>query len=341
MPKIISVPIEPLESRYSKQWDDWFTTEFAVKGIPFEVVYGTPLTTTIENGAFLDVCGTNYYKASQLQILCKMIHTGKITSGDTILLHDAWFPGVEMLAYMRDGLGVNFKIVGCFHAGTYDPTDFISKKGMGLWGEALENSWFRIYDACFVATNYHKQLILKNRVNAKDTRIHVTGFPINFCDNPKPKEKIVVFPHRLTDDKQPFLFDSIASYLKMEHPDWTCIKTQAHSFSKKHYYDFLATSSIVVSFALHENWGIAVQEAIMLDNIPILPNRLSYKEMYPKQYRYDTIEDFIELLSYTIGEINKGNQQTLIDGLKSTKIKLASDGYHAIPNMLEVIWNLN
>ena len=46
--------------------------------------------------------------------------------------------GLEMLAYVRDGLGLKFKIVGILHAGTYDPHDFLTQKGMASWGRPLE-----------------------------------------------------------------------------------------------------------------------------------------------------------------------------------------------------------
>lgn len=340
MKKIILVPIEPLDARYSIQWLAWFTQAICddKRFTGIMIVNPEPLTTDIEIGAFLDVVGTNYYKAAQIMELCEMIYSGIITDDDTILLLDGWFPGVESLAYIRDGLQRKYKIVGCFHAGTYDASDFISKLGMGVWGEDLENCWFKIYDAVFVATNYHKELIYNYR-KANPHKIHVTGFPIYFDDEAyikQKKEKIVVFPHRLTDDKQPHLFDLLAVALSNEFPDWLFIKTQDKKRSKAEYYALLSRCSIAVSFALHENWGIGMQEALFNGCLPVVPNRLSYMEMYPHTFRYTNFESAVNLTrkmmkAYSIGDLSfKADWQ-------NTVTDLYGKGTNAIPKMLEII----
>ncbi|MCB9851059.1 MAG: DUF3524 domain-containing protein [Phycisphaerales bacterium] len=47
------------------------------------------------------------------------------------------------------------------------------------------------------------------------------------------------------------------------------------------YLDLIATCDVVVSTAIQENFGIAVVEAILAGNVPLLPNRLSYPELVP------------------------------------------------------------
>lgn len=337
--QFIMLPIEPLESRYSIQWYEWFAKEVSKSKYMLRIINPEPLTKKIENGAFLDICGTNYYKAKQLQELCERIHYGHVKDGDIIFLHDGWFPGVEMLAYIRNAMRINFKIVGCFHAGTYDDTDFISKMGMGKWGEHLENSWFRIFDKIFVATHYHKNLIKENRDIKNWRLIDVTGFPIEKPNEAKgnfTKENIVVFPHRLTSDKQPHLFDDMASFCKDKFPDWQFIKTQEHNLSKSMYYSLLCRSKIAVSFAQHENWGIGMQEAVMCGCIPIVPNRLSYVEMYPEIFRYD-------FFSQALGALT--NFMTNGSGVVASQVEDLSNsfqasGRNAIPKMLEILNDL-
>lgn len=323
---IILVPIEPLESRYSIQWKQWFINYFENKQIPYIVIDPKPLTTEIENGAFLDVIGTNYYKSCQLQEICRLIHTGYIQDNDTFLFHDAWFPGLEMLAYMRDGLGLKFKIAGCLHAGCWDPTDFISKKGMGRWGKDIENGWLELLDTIFVATKYHKRLICKNR-NVNSFKIKVTGFPLyHEIVESYPKENIVVFPHRLTEDKQPHLFDKLADELGKEFPEWQFIKTQEVKRTKAEYYNLLNSCKVAVSYALHENWGIGMQEAVLCGCVPVVPDSLSYVEMYPDEYRYKHIGESIELVrKYIKEDHNLSYIQNLI----------SFNGKWAITNMLK------
>ena len=52
------------------------------------------------------------------------------------------------------------------------------------------------------------------------------------------------------------------------------------------YRTLLRTSSHVVSTALHEFQGLAVLEATAAGCTPIVPDRLSYQELFPADYRY-------------------------------------------------------
>lgn len=340
--KLIMLPIEPLDMRYSIQWKYWFHDAVIEEEDRFDLIIidPIPLSSEIETGAFLDVCGTNYYKARQIQEISKMLFNKEINDGDVFFFHDAWFPGVEALAYMRDGLKLDFKITGCLHAGTYDPTDFISKMGMGVWGESLENSWFKIYDKLFVATEYHKSLIQSKRFVNKDL-IDVTGFPLYMpTHETQEKEKIVVFPHRLTPDKQPDQFDALAAILKNEHPDWQFIKTQDIKRSKQEYYDLLGKSAIAVSFAKHENFGIAMIESVLLSCLPVVPNRLSYQELYPENFKYDSFEKALWLVEQMMMNIENGRIDRWTKSFVSMKTSLMNHGTNAIPNMLKIMDNL-
>ena len=339
--RIYLLPIEPLDMRYSEQWLGWFRDEIVGSTYDLVIIHGKTLTREITNGAFLDICGTNYYKASQLQQCCEYIHHGAVESGDVFLALDGWFPGIEMLAYMRDGMKIDFKIAGCFHAGTYDDTDFISKLGMGVWGRDLENSWFHIFDAIFVATQYHKDLILHERVVGPE-RIHVTGFPIKRPDVKKgfTKEKIVVFPHRLTPDKQPELFHELRLKFSITHPNWSFICSQDEKRTKVDFYKLLRRSSIAISFAKHENWGIAMQEAVMLNCLPIVPNRLSYKEMYPDQFRFNSFDEAVELLYWMLDACDNETTEHYCNDFYKMRSTFIYNGEKAISNMIEVLRGL-
>lgn len=56
--------------------------------------------------------------------------------------------------------------------------------------------------------------------------------------------------------------------------------------SREEYLEWLRNSNIVVSTALHEFFGISVMEAVGAGCIPLVPDRLSYPELYPQCYRY-------------------------------------------------------
>ena len=238
-----------------------------------------------------------------------------------------------MLAYMRDALGIKFKIVGIFHAGTYCPEDITSLMGMGKWGKDIENGWFELIDQIYVATNYHKKLICKNR-NVNSFKIKVTGFPMHLLELPPvPKEKIVVFPHRLNSDKQPELFDRLKEELAPLYPEWKFVKTQEIKRTKNEYYNLLNKSSIVVSFAKHELWGICVQEAVFYGCYPIVPNRVSYMEMYSDKFKYDNSYEYC--LEAVVAQILACESANISDDLACLRQQQIERNTTAIPRMLE------
>ncbi len=60
--------------------------------------------------------------------------------------------------------------------------------------------------------------------------------------------------------------------------------------SRRGYLDWLRKSDIVVSTAHHEFFGISVVEAVHAGCLPLVPDRLSYPELYPREYRYQNGE---------------------------------------------------
>lgn len=290
------IPIEPIKKRYSAQWLTWFNEELQKYSKynhilqayePFRYLEdGT--TTTIKCGEFLDVTRTHIYKSQQIQILMEMFELNRIKNGDTILLLDGWFPGVEAIAYARDALGLKIKIVGMFHAGTYDPHDFLTQRGMDKWGKYVETGWFKIYDKIIVATQYHKQLLVKTR-EVDPAKIHVIFFPM-YTDWVKEmsvhdkKEDMIVFPHRIAPEKNYQKFDMLMEY---HYPvELNFVTTATNYITKEGYWEALSKAKIAVSFSDQETWGIAMIESVLSGAIPIVPDRLSYSELYPSIFKY-------------------------------------------------------
>lgn len=284
---IWNIPIEPLEGRYSTQWQRWFEKAFNDNNLRYCNVYGCRTSGEINNGSFLDVAETINYKSTQISSICNGIN--QVKTGDVFFFHDLWHPGVISLAYLIDCLGLkNIKIYGCLHAGSYDEFDFLHQKGCHRWAENFENSLFDVVDKIFVATEFHKKMICKQRKVNKE-KIIVTGFPlfdeVGSC-NIEDKEDFVVFPHRLNVEKQPDKFDELAKFFAKEN--WTFVKTKEICNTKSQYYDMLKASKIAVSFANQETWGIAMIESVYANCIPLVPDKLSYSELYPEIFKYNS-----------------------------------------------------
>ncbi len=79
--------------------------------------------------------------------------------------------------------------------------------------------------------------------------------------------------------------------------------------SKKEYVSILSQGQIVISTSNNENFGISVIEAIRYGCIPLLPARLAYHEVLPKQFHKDFLyldqRDLIEKLTFIILNINE------------------------------------
>lgn len=56
--------------------------------------------------------------------------------------------------------------------------------------------------------------------------------------------------------------------------------------SYRQYTELLSQGDLVVSTALHEFYGIAIIEAVRAGCVPILPNRLSYPELFEDKFLY-------------------------------------------------------
>jgi glycosyltransferase involved in cell wall biosynthesis len=91
--------------------------------------------------------------------------------------------------------------------------------------------------------------------------------------------------------------------------------------SREEYIEWLRRSSIVISTARQENFGISVVEAIRNGCVPLLPDRLAYPEIIPKAFHsaflYKNQEDLVEKLCLFISDyprIQKGSEP-LVDAM--------------------------
>jgi len=298
MNKVIYLPLEILEARYTKMMDALIVAEFKNQSVEYIKVEGEELTGEIESGAFLDACGTNYYKFSQLQQVMIMFRNGEIKSGDVFLVSDLWFPGIEAIKYTAKFLGIEIKITGVMHAGSWTDTDYVAT--MEGWAKWIEMGWFKMFDKVFVGSDFAKYQILNKGRCVENGKIIVTGtvwnskYIRNYLEEDlvptQDRDNVVVFPHRLDDEKQPYMFD----YVSKKIDTATFIKAKEKKLSKVDYYKLLAKSKVMLAFSLQENFGQALFECIVYGVVPIVPNTLCYPEMVPAMFRYNSIDEAIE-----------------------------------------------
>lgn len=124
------------------------------------------------------------------------------------------------------------------------------------------------------------------------------------------RQPVIVWNHRWEHDKDPETFFQALFALKKRGIDFKlivlgqCFQTQPQIFSeaqaqlsdhllhfgftesRKKYASLLRQADLVVSTSRHEFFGISVLEAVRAGCRPLVPDRLSYPELFPKKFRY-------------------------------------------------------
>lgn len=301
MDKIIYLPLEHIESRYTTHMDRDITNYLERSDLHCIKIYpDIPAPKSMKAGSFLDAEFTIRFKAAQLEEVARLYRDDIIVSGDIIWSSDLWHPGLpESIAYMNYFTKKDVKLRGLIHAGSFTDTDFV--RDMERWAKNFEDTLFDIADRIYCGSNFIKQDIIKKRLINPDKLIP-TGFPLDTLELDKfkktKKEDIVIFSARNVDEKQPWLFTQMRDNIGDNNIKF--INTLENNFSKQEYYELLAKSKVVVSFALQENFGFSVAEAVYLGCVPVLPNRLVYPEFYPKKYLFNTFDEACKMVSDNI-----------------------------------------
>ena len=297
-PRLILAPVERLKERYSDQWFRWIRRDLRAAHVAYAIA-GGKRQARIRTGEFLDVFDTNVYKATQAADLIRQLR--RATAPVTVLYLDGWNPTVEMVAYVRSCAKVDVKIVGLFHAGTYDPHDFLAQMNCDRWAQLIERAWLgRIYDRVLVATEYHARLIASTFGDIPRGVLRIVPFPVytNSRLLGMKKRDIVVFPHRLAPEKQPEQFAALQSAYESRYGRTSAawIRTKDVCRSKRDYYRTLACCKVAFSAALQETFGIAMLEAENMGCIPVAPRRLSYLETLDRWPLYLDLPEAVEMV---------------------------------------------
>lgn len=287
--KLFIIPIEPIDNRYTKQWYENIPLllQSYDKNVDVVTIDGDTVPDNTTSGAFLDFAATNYYKSSQSAKISKMFMNGEVSPGDKFLITDAWNFVITPLKYMSELLDIPVEIHSIWHAGAYDPSDILGMKMSEMWPGNSERSWFYASDYNYFATDFHKNMFLRNLEIPSEfhNKAIRSGQPHELIIESlerladTPKEPKIIWPHRYNADKQPDIIEELAN-------DFDVIITQKLNLKKSEYYQELAKSQVIFSCSLHENLGISIMEAVLCGTIPVLPDRCSYSEMYYPEFLY-------------------------------------------------------
>ena len=299
MANVYIVDIEAVETRYTAQWKNHVPKLLAEAAHHVQVIDGpTDIPSATTPGAFLNFGGTNIYKSRQVEQIGRLFCAGTIKPNDHFIFTDAWHPGIINLKYMSELLNIPVKIHALWHAGSYDPQDFLGRLiGDAPWVRHAEKSFFHAIDHNYFATDFHIKLFEKNLFDANlstsyanktSNKVIRTGWPMEYMqDTLAPytgmqKRNMILFPHRIAPEKQLDIFLDLKEHL----PQYEFVVCQDQELTKNEYHNLLGESKLVFSANLQETLGISWYEGALVDAIPMVPDRLSYSEMAYDDFKY-------------------------------------------------------
>lgn len=300
------LPLEPYNERYTALMscpDGWAENNFKRANVKFHRVDGISLRATIKNGVVLDACGRCHYALSQIEEMVKLIDAGRVKDGDVIYVEDFWHPGIESLFYIRQLIGIDFKIGTFIHAQSVDNTDF--SYAMKDWMRPIEQGFGKQYDFIFTCSDILKALCIDAGVGSEN--IFKSGLPYNSTRlneqisqmgfRTPEKDNSVIFSSRFDDEKDPNFFldlveacpdisfklvnprkdrpitsnpqvlDRLTSIIERENSNLSIIDTS----NKLKYYTELARAKVQFNCALQDWVSWTLLEACTYNCLPLYP----------------------------------------------------------------------
>jgi len=322
MRRIIYLPLESYEARYTKQLLDWNVDRFKEKEIPYILVEGTRLTDDedINVGKVLDAHGRTYYSLTQIAKLVKLLQSGIITYTDVIFTEDMFAPGYEALPYIFEQLPVTHRpsyFTRCL-AQSIDPDDFVFP-----W-----RNWMRHYEKLVSTTatgimmandamGLHMEIAMVD-----DCPLYVTGLPFDkievrkragYVTSLRARKNQVIFSSRWDTEKQPDFYMDLIEACAEECPkiefcictgnkelrsnDRTYVqrakkleqegKLKIYTGLKKNeYYMVLADSKVQFNCALQDWQSNTLNEASALGTQSLCPAYRSFPQALNNNSKY-------------------------------------------------------
>jgi hypothetical protein len=234
--------------------------------------------------------------------------------------------------------------------------------GDAPWVRRAEQSFYHAFDHNYFATDFHIELFFRELLNGglgaenpwyEEELIEVlrgdhkkivrTGWPMEYMQDTllmyknMPKRDLILFPHRIAPEKQVDIFRD----LKEQLPQYEFVVCQDQQLSKREYHNLLGEAKLVFSANLQETLGISWYEGVVVDAIPMVPDRLSYSEMAFDEFKYPSewTESFDSYKKHR-SEICKKiidymeNYQKFLPGLNK-QVDVLKEQYFSCTNLLE------
>ena len=116
--------------------------------------------------------------------------------------------------------------------------------------------------------------------------------------------------------KWPKIFDWAAEHFRDNIEAW------GFEHSRERYYDWLQSSDVIVSTAHHEFFGISIMEGAACGAFPLLPDKLSYPELFPtcpEVFYNGTVENLAEKLKHIAANLKNPPNHDWLESISKTR----------------------
>jgi hypothetical protein len=285
----------------------------------------------------------------------RLFCNGSVHPGDHFIFTDAWHPGIINLKYMSELLQIPVTIHALWHAGSYDPQDFLGRLiGDAPWVRHAEKSFYSAIDHNYFATEFHIELFCKNLLGYENSdivrqfapnKIVRTGWPMEYMVDTldmyknMPKRNLILFPHRVAPEKQVEIFRDLKEHL----PQYEFVVCQDQQLTKNEYHNLLGEAKLVFSANLQETLGISWYEGAIVDAIPMVPDRLSYSEMALDAFKYpnewtESFESYKTNRHYIVAQITEymENYKQFVPSLNK-QVDLLKENFFSCNELLKML----
>ena len=314
--RIVYLPLEPYEERYTLQLKEWNESRFKERGIPFLTVNGRTLREDkdIKTGQVLDAHGRCYWSMTQMSELVRLMEAGEIGGNDVIFSEDLFQPGYESLPYIMNQLPDDKKpkVFTRNLAQSIDPDDFVFP--WRAWMRDFEQLVSKTCDGILMANT---EMGPHMRIGLLEAPLYVTGLPfdreevrgrVGGFHALKPlaeRKKRIVYSSRFDYEKQPWFFMDLIEKsdfvergyefailtggkgLRSTHQEYVDRalelekqgKLKIYSGLKKNeYYEFLADSQLQFNCGRQDWQSNTLNEASALGTLSLCPAFRSFPE---------------------------------------------------------------
>ena len=260
MSRLIIIPQYPTKMRYQ----EWWFTEFPKQ-------YGKFFDEVVVIGHATSMRSSPYAGFAPVETACQF-ETQQIydylqlplRDDDILLLNDLSFPGLFPHILFHKHPDKCFAICHGTSKNAYDYY-YRSRK----YKYPIERSVAKIFNAVFVATNYHKEKLMWDNIK-------VFPFPNPPFDNISTGNKYrgIVSVARPGIQKINKKIEKIIRTMRGNFDNW------------EEYRCFLAEAMVLLITSKEETYGYQVVDAIKCGCVPVAPKAFSYPELLPEEYLY-------------------------------------------------------